>query len=50
LRWASGKGAGMNDLRAFREHLHNCLVRRTDALFELCDAVLAASNAPRLPT
>ena len=46
MRWASGKGAGMNDLRAFREHLHNCLVRRTDALFELCDAVLAASNAP----
>ncbi len=43
---ASGKGTGMNDLRAFRERLHYCLVRRADALFELCDAVLAASNAP----
>ena len=36
----------MNDLQAFRERLHACLVRRTDALFELCDTLLAASNAP----
>jgi hypothetical protein len=36
----------VNDLQAFRERLHGCLVRRTDALFELCDTLLAASNAP----
>jgi hypothetical protein len=36
----------MKGLRAFRERLHGCFARRTDALFELCDAVLAASNAP----
>jgi hypothetical protein len=36
----------MNDLRTFRERLHDCFVRRADALFELCDAVLVASNAP----
>ncbi len=36
----------MNDLRVFRERLHSCLVRRPDALFELCDALLAASSAP----
>jgi hypothetical protein len=36
----------MKSLRAFRERLHGCFTRRADALFELCDAVLAASNAP----
>src|SRR5918998_774948 len=38
----------MEVLRAFRERLHDCFVRRADALFELCDAVLVASNAPSL--
>ena len=33
----------MNDLQAFRERLHGCLVRRADALF---DTLLAESNAP----
>ncbi len=36
----------MNGLREFRERLHGCFARRADALFELCDAVLTASNAP----
>ncbi len=36
----------MDGLRGFRERLHDCFVRRADALFELCDAVLVASNAP----
>jgi hypothetical protein len=34
------------DLGAFRERFHGCLDRRADALFELCDAVLTAGNAP----
>ena len=46
----SGKGMVMDVLRAFRERLHDCFVRRADALFELCDAVLVASNPPRPPT
>jgi hypothetical protein len=33
----------VNDLQAFRERLHGCLVRRADALF---DTLLAESNAP----
>jgi len=44
MRRTSG-GTGADDLRAFRERLFGCLVQRTDALFELRDAVLAASNA-----
>ena len=45
MRRASVTGTSTNDLRGFREGLHGCLVRRADALFELCDALLAASNA-----
>ncbi len=40
------EGTHVNDLQAFRERLHGCLVRRADALFEVCDTLLAASNAP----
>jgi hypothetical protein len=34
------------ELFAFRSRLHGCLGRRTDALFELCDALLAAGSVP----
>ena len=33
-------------LLAFRERFHGCLQRRRDALFELCDALLADGAAP----
>jgi hypothetical protein len=33
-------------LRAFRRSLYECLDRRTDALFELTDAILTADAAP----
>ncbi len=32
-------------LRAFRRSLYECLDRRTDALFELTDAILTADAA-----
>jgi len=46
MRRTSEKGTDVDGLPGFRERLFGCLVRRADALFELCDAVLAASNAP----
>jgi hypothetical protein len=36
-------------LDAFRSELHTCLTRRTDALFELGDALLCAQAVPSLP-
>jgi hypothetical protein len=36
-------------LGAFRAELHACLTRRTDALFELGDALLCAPAVPSLP-
>ena len=36
-------------LQLVRHHLHDCFLRRGDALFELVDAVLAAGPAPSLP-
>jgi hypothetical protein len=39
-------GAG-RDLSWFRREFHQCLTRRADALFELCDAVLCADGPVR---
>jgi hypothetical protein len=36
------------ELRAFRAELHACLLRRADALFDLCDALLCAEVIPSL--
>lgn len=36
-------------LEAFRDRLYACLQRRKDALFELCDAILAAGTVPSPP-
>ena len=36
-------------LRAYREALYACLVRRADALFELTDAILTAGRVPSPP-
>jgi hypothetical protein len=33
-------------LRGFRARLHGCFGRRTDALFELCDAILTTGTVP----
>ena len=43
------ESARRNDLRglcAFRTWLYGCFGRRADALFELCDALLAAGSVP----
>lgn len=34
------------DLRVFRERFHGCIERRSDALFELSDAILTAGHVP----
>jgi hypothetical protein len=34
------------DLRSFREQLYACMKRRSDALFELVDAILTAGAVP----
>jgi hypothetical protein len=39
----------LSPLRAFRTALHDCFVRRADALFELGDALLAADRVTSLP-
>ena len=36
-------------LASFREGLYSCCVRRADAAFELCDAVLTAGTVPSPP-
>jgi hypothetical protein len=36
-------------LREFREQFHGCAERRSDALFELCDALLSAGHMPSPP-
>jgi hypothetical protein len=33
-------------LRGFRARLHGCFGRRSDALFELCDAILTTGTVP----
>src|SRR2546430_17120899 len=37
-------GGELGTLAAFREALYGCLLRRADALFDLCDAVLCADG------
>jgi hypothetical protein len=37
------------DLLAFRRSFHGCMRRRTDALFELADAILSAGPTPSPP-
>jgi hypothetical protein len=39
--------AALGQLSAFRDQFHQCLTRRTDALFELTDAVLCADGPVR---
>jgi hypothetical protein len=39
----------LESLRAFRSALHDCFVRRADALFELGDALVAADPVTSLP-
>ncbi|SDC93565.1 hypothetical protein SAMN05216270_12839, partial [Glycomyces harbinensis] len=39
-----GTGAGAGALRDFRAGFHQCLTARSDALFELTDAVLCSSG------
>jgi hypothetical protein len=39
-----GSVGGLGTLSAFREAFYDCLLRRADALFELCDAVLCADG------
>ena len=41
--------AALDALRAFRRRFYDCLRRRTDALFELNDAVLSAGTVPSPP-
>src|SRR3954469_21546009 len=42
-----GRAAAAARLRAFRDELYACLVRRADELFELTDAVLCAEGPVR---
>src|SRR6478735_2819079 len=39
----------LESLRSFRIALHDCFQRRSDALFELVDALLAAESVGSLP-
>ena len=39
-----GNGPKLGDLVEFRKMFHGCLVRRSDALFEVTDAVLCAAE------
>jgi hypothetical protein len=40
----AGSAGGLGTLSAFRRAFYDCLPRRADALFELCDAVLCADG------
>jgi hypothetical protein len=40
----AGSAGGLGTLSAFRRTFYECLQRRADALFELCDAVLCADG------
>jgi hypothetical protein len=40
----AGSAGGLGTLSAFRRSFYECLRRRADALFELCDAVLCADG------
>jgi DDE superfamily endonuclease len=40
----AGSAGELGTLAAFREAFYGCLLRRADALFELCDAVLCADG------
>jgi hypothetical protein len=37
---------GTTGLRVFGERFYRCFLRRADALFELCDAILTAGSIP----
>ena len=37
---------GTTGLRVFGERFYRCSLRRADALFELCDAILTAGSIP----
>jgi len=39
----------LDSVRAFRSSLYRCFERRTDALFELTDALLTAGPVPSPP-
>ena len=39
----------LNDLRTLRDSLYRCFERRTDALFELTDALLTAAGTVPSP-
>lgn len=39
----------MDALGDFRKRLYSCMTRRTDTLFELCDAIVSAGAVPSLP-
>jgi DDE superfamily endonuclease len=41
------RGSVLGDLVAFRQGVYECLTKRADALFELCDAVLCADGPVR---
>jgi DDE superfamily endonuclease len=43
----AGSAGAAGDLARFREEFYQCLTRRADALFELCDAVLCAEGPVR---
>lgn len=42
--WESASTTGWGGLRAFRQELYDCLTARSDALFELADAVLCSDG------
>ena len=42
-------GQGASELQSLRERLYGCLNRRSDALFELIDAILTAGTIPSPP-
>ncbi|MGV9926153.1 transposase [Nocardia rhamnosiphila] len=43
----NGCAGTVGDLLAFRRELYQCLTRRADAVFDLCDAVLWADGSVR---
>lgn len=42
-----GCGGGFGELVAFRQAFYECLTRRADGLFELCEAVLCTEGPVR---
>ena len=43
---ADERSTGLRGLQVFRNRFFACLKRRSDALFELCDALIAAQTTP----